>query len=344
MPDKVVTSEEGRSALESLWPGLGAGPRETARAHMAHRVPRAEAGDSAAVVLDDLRGRHFDCAEAVFVTDGDGRLEGLVHINDLLAARPDQAMAEIMEPEHVAVHPDEDQEAVALAALRLGLVAVPVVEPDGTLLGAVPPQALARILKREHDEDLQRIAGIARDGDTLARGALEAPLGDRLRRRLPWLVIGLFASSLATLTVAQFERTLDANVAVAFFVPALVYIAGAIGTQAVSVAVRGLGARRMPMGALLWRELVTGGLIGLALGLIALVPIWWAFGDMLLSIAVALAVLGAGTVSAVIGLALPWAFQKVGFDPALGSGPICTILQDVLSLLIYFLVVSALLL
>lgn len=333
-----------RATLEALWPGLSAGPHETAHAHMVSRVPRAEAGDSAAVVLDDLRGRHFDCAEAVFVTDRDGRLQGLVHINDLLSATPDQAMAEIMEPEHTAVHPDEDQEAVALAALRLGLVAVPVVDSAGTLMGAVPPQALARILRREHDEDLQRIAGIARDGDTLARGALEAPLGDRLRRRLPWLVIGLLASSLATLTVAQFEETLGANVAVAFFVPALVYIAGAIGTQAVSVAVRGLGARRMPIAALLWRELATGGLIGLALGLISVLPIWWIFGDALLALAVALAVLGAGTVSAVIGLALPWVFQKLGFDPALGSGPICTILQDVLSLLIYFLVVSALLL
>ncbi len=331
------------AAIETFWPGLSAQPHETARAHMASRVPRAETGDSAAVVLDDLRGRRFDCAEAVFVTDRDGRLVGVVHMNDLLAARPDQAMAEIMEPEHTAVQPDQDQEAVALAALRLGLVAVPVVDAEGRLLGAVPPQAMGRILRREHDEDLQRLAGIARDGDTLARGALEAPLGDRLRRRLPWLLVGLLASSLATLVVARFERTLDANVAVAFFVPALVYIAGAIGTQAVSVAVRGLGARRMAIGPLLWRELATGGLIGLALGLAVLPPIWWIFGDALLALAVALAVLGAGTVSAVIGLALPWAFQKVGFDPALGSGPICTILQDVLSLLIYFAVVTLLL-
>jgi magnesium transporter len=332
------------ATLESVWPGLSAHPHERARAHMATSVPRAETGDSVAVVLDDLRGRRFDCAEAIFVTDRVGRLEGIVHMDELLAADPGQAMAEIMEPEHTAVHPDEDQEAVALAALRYGLVAVPVTEPDGTLIGAVPPRALARILRREHEEDLQRLAGIARDGDTLARGALEAPLGDRLRRRLPWLLVGLAASSLATLVVAGFEATLDANVAVAFFVPALVYIAGAIGTQAVSVAVRGLGARRMSIGALLWRELETGSLIGIALGLVVLGPIWLIFGDVLLAVAVALAVFGAGMVSAVIGLALPWAFDKLGFDPALGSGPICTILQDVLSLLIYFLVVAALLL
>ncbi|WP_375595689.1 magnesium transporter [Algihabitans albus] len=332
------------AAMETFWPGLQTRPHETARAHMAGGVPRAETGDSAAAVLDDLRGRHFECAEAVFVTNPEGRLEGVVHINDLLAARPDQAMAEIMEPEHTAVHSDQDQEAVALAALRFGLVAVPVVDEQERLLGAVPPQALARILRREHEEDLQRLAGISRDGDTFARGVLEAPLGDRLRRRLPWLVIGLLASSLATLVVAGFEHTLDANVAVAFFVPALVYIAGAIGSQAVSVAVRGLGARRMAIVPLLWRELATGSLIGLALGAIVLAPIWWVFGDAWLALAVALAVLGAGTVSAVTGLALPWGFQRLGFDPALGSGPICTILQDVLSLLIYFAMVTWLLL
>ena len=127
-----------------------------------------------------------------------------------------------------------------------------------------------------------------------------------------------------------FEQTLSANVAVAFFVPALVYISGAIGTQAVSVSVRGLSTHNISIGRLLRDELIIGIAIGAALGT--------------LSLAVGLALLGGGALSAVVGFGLPCIFQRLGSDPALGSGPIYTIIQDVASLFIFFVLVSTLVL
>jgi magnesium transporter len=141
-----------------------------------------------------------------------------------------------------------------------------------------------------------------------------------------------------------FEQSLSANVTVAFFVPALVYIAGAIGTQAVSVAVRGLTADNISITGLLRDELIIGMAIGASLGLISFILVFAAFGDGALSLAVGLAVLGGGTVSAMVGFGLPWFLDRIGSDPALGSGPICTIIQDVASLLIYFILVSILVL
>ncbi len=317
-------------------------PRETAGARMVSRIPRALADTPVAEVIAALIGGAYDCADTVFVTDGDGRLVGLVRINDLFAGdgRP---IGEIMEAEHAAVRPGDDQEEIAALGMRLNMIAVPVVDDAGLLIGAVPPEALLRILRDEHMEDLQRIAGITPHEEG-PDAALDAPLRDRFARRLPWLVVGLAASTVITLVMVSFEHALAANVAVAFFVPALVYIAGAIGSQAVSVSVRGLSTQDVPIRTLLHDEMIIGLAIGLALGAISALGVLLAFRDGALAFAVGLAVLGGGAISAIVGFALPWTFKRMGFDPALGSGPICTIVQDAASLSIYFALVTLLIL
>jgi magnesium transporter len=315
---------------------------DTAGTHMVTNIPRATASTLASAVIRSFHGQHFDCADTIFVTDDDGRLEGIVRINDLFA-NSELPIGQIMEPEHESVRTDDDQEQIAVVAIERNMIVVPVVDQEQRLIGAVPSEALFRILRDEHMEDLQRLAGIAPhdDGPTVA---LRAPLFNRFRRRIPWLVFGLFASSIITLVMVEFEHSLAANVAVAFFVPALVYIAGAIGTQAVSVAVQGLSTENISITTLLHDELVIGIGIGASLGLISSALVFAAFGDSMLSLAVGLSVLSAGTFSALVGFGLPWVFDHFGFDPALGSGPICTILQDVSSLTIYFVLVGALVL
>ena len=321
-------------------PSNTSAPTETAASHMVTQIPRATVTTRVNTVIQSLRGQTFECADTVFVTDDEGRLEGIVRINDLFADG-DRRIGEIMEPEHAAVRIGDDQEKIALLAMQLDMIAVPVVDNNSRLIGAVPPEALFRILRAEHMEDLQRLAGIA-SHDQGPVVALNAPLYDRFRRRLPWLVVGLLASSIITFVMAGFEQSLSANIAVAFFVPALVYIAGAIGTQAVSVAVRGLSADNISIAALLRDELIIGMAIGASLGLISFVLVFLAFGDAALALAVGLAVLMGGTVSAVVGFGLPWVFKRLGSDPALGSGPMCTIIQDVTSLSVYFFLVSVL--
>jgi len=313
---------------------------ETAESHMVTHIPRVAPDTPVNAVIESLRGQQFDCADTVFVVDEGNRLEGIVRINDLFADS-ERKIGEIMEPKHEAVRSGDDQEKIALLAMELDMIAVPVTDESNKLIGAVPPEALIRILRAEHIEDLERLAGISAD----ERGpsvAFDAPLYDRFRRRIPWLLFGLLASSIITLLMASFETSLATNVAVAFFVPALVYIAGAIGTQAVSVAVRGLSVDNVSIKRLLQDELVIGIAIGSSLGLIAFGMVFLTFGDAALSLAVGLAVLMGGTVSAVVGFGLPWVFMKFGSDPALGSGPICTIIQDAASLSIYFVLVNIL--
>lgn len=316
--------------------------RDTAAEHMLTGIPRANVDTPVEQVIETLRGSFFECADTVFVTDAAGKLLGLVRINDLFADGQHQ-IGDIMEPEHESVRLDADQEQIAALAMRLNMIAVPVVDRNERLIGAVPPEALFRILREEHMEDLQLIAGITAHDDGPG-AALDASIWNRLSRRLPWLIFGLVASSVITVVMVQFEHALSANVAVAFFVPALVYIAGAIGSQAVSVSVRSLAVDNVKILPLLRDELIIGIGIGVALGILAAIAVLAVFGDQLLATAVGLAVLSGGTMSAVVGFGLPWVFQKLGSDPAMGSGPICTIIQDVASLFIYFGLVSFLVL
>lgn len=173
--------------------------RETAASHMVTQIPRASFDTPVNAVIESLRGQKFECADTVFITDSEDRLEGIVRINDLFTDG-ERRIGEIMEPEHEAVRYEDDQEQIAVLAMRLNMIAVPVVDDDERLIGAVPPEALFKILRAEHMEDLQRIAGIE-PHDEGPGAALDAPLRDRFRRRLrrlPWTILagcGVSASS-----------------------------------------------------------------------------------------------------------------------------------------------------
>jgi magnesium transporter len=212
-------------------------------------------------------------------------------------------------------------------------------DPAGRPIGCIPAGRLLQVLAAEHREDVHRMAGILRERAN-ERHALEHPPLRRFARRLPWLLVGLGLSAAGTAVMAGFEDVMKRNVTVAFFIPALVYLTDAIGTQTEAIAVRGLGLARKPFPVLLMREILTGSLIGAALGVLAIAAIWLVFHDLRLAVAVGLSLLVAGATASAIGLSLPWALGRLGIDSALGSGTIATIIQDVLTLLVYFGIVT----
>lgn len=309
---------------------------------MVRRLRRADPDELAGQVRTELIGVQHEAVDAVWVVDPAGRPLGAVPIGHLLAAAPRQTMAELMAPLGDAVRPDADRETLANAALRQPMVGVPVIDDGGRLVGVVPPQGLLRVLREEHVEDMNRLVGISRNHHE-AQQALAGTVGQRARGRLPWLLLGLVGSGAVTWLVSRFEFLLSEHLAVAFFVPAVVYLADAVGTQSEAIAIRGLSFVRSPLKHLLCGETATGSLIGLTLAAFTLPAVWLAFGDLRLAATVALSVLVAGAVASGLGLLLPWLFDRLGRDPAYGSGPLCTVVQDLLSVLIYFLIASALL-
>lgn len=313
--------------------------QESAAQHLTQRVPIAHTEELVGTILARLPGQQFETIEDIYVLDQAGRLCGLVRLIDLLAIPPDCAVGAHLTMTPASVYLTDDQEKVAGLAVRHRLAAVPVLDVEGHFLGVVPAQALISILRREHIEDLHRLAGIQRESFQ-ALQALEAPPQRRTRDRLPWLLVGLVGSILATAVMARFEHILEERVAVAFFVPGIVYLADAIGTQTEAIAVRGLSLSHNPIKRLLVGELRTGLRIGLCLGGLSFPLVLLGFQDIQLAIAVALAILTAGGVATSIGLLFPWLLHRTGNDPAFGSGPVATIIQDVLSLMIYFVIVQ----
>lgn len=313
---------------------------ETVGAHLVTSVGRGRPEETAAVLVRRLAAEKPASLELVCVVDDAGRFLGAFPGRRALTLEGAVTLREAIDPRFPRVGPDDDQEAAASLALHHGVDALPVVDHDGKLLGVMPTQALMQVLRREHVEDLHRLAGIRRE-TVQARHAIEDPPMRRARHRLPWLIVGLAGGAIATAAMAGFEATLERMVAVAFFVPGLVYIADAIGTQSEAVAVRGLSLTRAGIGHLLAAELRTGMLIGAALGVIAYLPILLVFGDVRLAAAVSISIFIAGSIAAAIGIGLPWLLARRGIDPAYGSGPVATVIQDILSIVVYFTVLQA---
>jgi magnesium transporter len=300
----------------------------------------ARAEDTVARVLARIAGENPQTVELVLVVDAHGRLRGAAPVDKLLRSSGGTLLAHVSDSEFPKVTAGADQERAASLALHHRVNALPVVDAEGRALGVMPAQALLQVLRREHIEDLHRLSGIEREA-TQARHAIEDPPLRRARHRLPWLLVGLAGSAAATAAMAGMERVLQAHIAVAFFVPALVYLADAIGTQTETVAVRGLSLTRAGIAPLLAGELRTGVLIGAILGLISFPAVWLVFGDVRLAAAVAVSILAAGTLANGIGMLFPWALHRLRFDPAYGTGPASTIVQDVCTILVYFGVITA---
>jgi magnesium transporter len=313
---------------------------ETAVHHLSRPVPRAHRGDTAATVREHLRRHGPPTWDVVCIVDEHDRLLGTITAQALLALADDAPVESGASMGVPHVLPDTDQERVASVALHHHLAAVPVADRGGRLLGVVGAAALLGILREEHVEDVHRLAGIARESRR-AREAMESPPLRRARHRLPWLLVGLLGSAVATFVMSRFEDALASRPAIAFFVPALVYLADAIGTQSEAVAVRGLSLSHASLRSLIGSEVRTGLLIGAALALAAFPLVWLYLGDARLAAAVACALAGASAVASAVGMSFPWLLGRVGRDPAYGSGPLATIIQDVLTLLIYFGAVMA---
>jgi magnesium transporter len=311
---------------------------ETAAQHACNQVPVFIPGRRADEVRQQLVGQRYESASHVVVCQHQKFL-GVVRIEDVLAAPAGTTLGELMDPEAPVVAPGVDQEVAAWHAVRNEESALTVVDREGQFVGVIPPHRLLAVLLSEHEEDLSRLGGFTKS-TTAARATSEEPVERRFRHRVPWLLVGLGGALLAADFVGWFEGKLQYQVMLAFFLPGIVYLADAVGTQTETVVVRGLsvgvGMRRMVA-----RELLAGLAIGLSLAVVAAPLVWWRWGEADVALCVGLSVFAACSTATLAAMALPWLLDAFGFDPAFGSGPLATVIQDLLSILIYFAIATA---
>lgn len=312
---------------------------ETAAAQATSNVPVVDPGQLVREVLDTIVGRHYDSASHIALC-ADGRFVGLVTVESLLAAPADARVDSLMDRDSPAVGPGVDQEVAAWKAVRHGESTLPVVDHDARFIGLIPPHRLVAILLAEHDEDLVRFGGILRNASA-ARASSEEPVPQRFRHRLPWLVLGLGGALVAADLVGRFEDQLRVHVMLAFFMPGIVYLADAVGTQTEVVVVRGLSLG-IPMRHMVGREALTGMVLGLALGAAGGAVVAFRWADVALGLSVGISIFAASSTATAAGLLLPWAFDLMSLDPAIGSGPLATVVQDLATIWVYLAVSTAL--
>lgn len=298
-------------------------------------VPRAHPAEAAADLRRALSSGSFDSAADVAVLEGETLL-GLVPIEVLLAAESGVTARDAMRAATV-VREDVDQEIAAAEAARRGARAIAVVDAHDRFLGLIPAERLLAVLEEEHEEDMARLSG-----SLAARTASEEPVARRLWHRLPWLALGLAGAMSSAVIVASFEEELRAEVLLAFFVPAVVYMADAVGTQTETVVIRGMSLG-IPIARVAGRELATGLVIGSLIAAAFFPFALAAWGNLRVALTVSLALFVSSSVATVVAMALPYLLARLGRDPAFGSGPLATVIQDLLSIAVYFALALALL-
>jgi magnesium transporter len=269
----------------------------------------------------------------------DGRFLGVVPVERLLTSAGETPMGALAE-EVVVVPPDADLEAAARTAARQGSSSVAVVDADGRFHGFVPPERLLQHLELEHEEDLARLGGFL-SGVSTARMASLEPVKRRLWHRLPWLGLGLIGAMASAVIVGAFEDEIREQVLLALFLPAVVYMADAVGTQTETVVIRGI-ALGVSVRTVFARELLTGVVIGALLGaaFFAFAFAVWGVADVAVAVGVSLAISCA--IASLVAMGLPYGLARLGRDPAFGSGPLATVIQDLLSIVAYFAVAAML--
>jgi magnesium transporter len=301
---------------------------------------RMTAGEAIQVVRDWQP--ESEAVYYLFVADGVGRLCGVVGLRDLIVADPSTPLSEIMDPEVISVPVGTDKEHCAQVMTRYDLLALPVVDARGILLGVVTIDDVVDVLVDEATEDIQRLGG----AQPLERPYLATGVLRIFRSRIGWLLLLFVTESLTGSVLRHFQAELEAVVALAFFVPLLVGTGGNAGSQTTSTLVRALAMGEIELNDVLrtlWHELRTGLLLGLAMGIIAYArALTWGSGQAL-ALTVSVSIMAIVVWASALGSLLPLLAARLKIDPAVVSGPVMSTLVDATGLFIYFTVAAAIL-
>jgi magnesium transporter len=278
----------------------------------------------------------------LFVADGVGRLCGVVGLRDLIVADPTTLVSEIMDPEVLSVPVGTDKEHCAQVMTRYDLLALPVVDARGILLGVVTIDDVVDVLVEEATEDIQRLGG----AQPLERPYLTTGVLRIFRSRIGWLLLLFVTESLTGSVLRHFQQELETVVALAFFVPLLVGTGGNAGSQTTSTLVRALAMGEIELSDVLhtlWHELRTGLLLGLTMGVIAYARALTWGSSQALALTVSLSIFAIVLWASALGSLLPLLAARLRIDPAVVSGPVMSTLVDATGLFIYFSVAAAIL-
>ncbi len=319
-------------------------PDETAGGLMTSEFYVFPEETSAREMLRSLKSQPTQDEEIPYIygVDEHGRLTGVIRLADLLRAHPQETLRSIAKAQIVSIGADQDQELAARILNRYDLMALPVVDEQGRILGVITADDAMAVLEEETTEDIYKRAGIlaakVKDGpksDILVRG----PLWRVWAVRAPFLLITMAGGMMAGAVIEMFSGLLEAVVILTLFIPVIMDMGGNAGLQSTSIFIRGYVLGHIDpyeIGKHILREIAIGlgmgALLGLIVGLLAMV--WQGIPELGLVVGISLSL--TIIIATFLGFLIPFSLTKMGIDPAAGSGPLITTIKDITGLFIYF--------
>ncbi len=325
--------EQAREALaemedaDEVRPLLGY-PDESAGGLMTTTYIALRRQTTAAQALEFLR-QVSDRAEIPFylyVVDKERRLVGVVDLRDLLVAPPHTVMETIMDPDVIFVTAGTDQEEVARIMAKYDLAAIPVVNAKHRLIGVITYDDIVDVMEEEATEDIYHLASVS-DEDIDP----ESPVMEQLKGRLPWLYLNTLTALFASWVISHFEAIIAQAAVLALFQSVVAGQGGNAASQNVAMTVRAIALGKLSPKALarvLWKQFITGLMLGILVGTVVGVGVYFWRGNLYLSLVLGMALVGNLSVGSVVGVLVPLALQAVGVDPALASSILVTAVTD----------------
>lgn len=285
-------------------------------------------------VLSVLRrwGEEIENLNYVYVVDDLDRLIGVVALHSLLFCEVETQILDVANTSFPKALAEQDQEKVARIFEKYDVLALPVVDEYGVLVGRITADDIIDVVQEEATEDMYRLAALSDQDD------LSEPVGITAWRRGVWLAVNLCTAILASFVIAQFEATIAQIVALAILMPIVASMGGIAGTQTLTIIVRGIALGRVTYAnarRALFKEVsvavVTGFSFAILIGIIA--SLWFPELGSKLGAVIALAMLINLCAAGLAGALIPLTLQRINIDPALASGTILTTVTDVVGFL-----------
>ena len=278
----------------------------------------------------------------VYVVDKQNHLMGVVSLRKLLTSPINQKIEDIMISDIVKLHVDDYSDYVIDEFMKYQYNALPVVDLYNRLKGMITWDDVHDLFEEETTEEIYQTSGISTaevDEDEILSGSMTRAI----RARTPWLFITLLGEFIAVNVANHFDHTFSALPIVAAFMPLLAGLGGNIGTQSITLMVRGLSTGQVTRSSALHhilRETFIGATIGLIFGMVVMLATWGWQHSVGLGVVVGLAMMINMTMATVIGTLTPLGLKAVKIDPAVASGPVIATTIDVVGLLVYFSMVT----
>ena len=286
-----------------------------------------------------------------YVTDKDRTLIGLVTVKDLLLAEDDEMpISEMMLTNLISVTTRTDQEEVAHMFSKYNFLALPVVDGENRMVGIVTFDDAMDVMEEEATEDIERMSGMLPS----EKSYLRSNVFELFKNRIPWLMLMMVSATFTGIIITSFEGALAAQVALTAFIPMLMGTGGNSGSQSAVTVIRALSLGELEfrdIGVVLWKEIRTSILCGVALAMVCFAKIWLVdhllLGNsditLMVDLVVCLALCVTVIVAKIVGCLLPMAAKALKLDPAVMASPFISTIVDALSLLVYFLFAKAVL-